>query len=226
VHVLVGLLVVVMVNLGFWQLRRLDERRASNDQVRSRTTEQPVPIESVAAPDTSGAALSSLRYRTVTAHGAYDAGATPVPSRTQDGAPGGWVVSRLKVGSVFVLVLRGFAGQGPDGSVPNPDAPSGTVDVEGYALAISGFDNIAKHDLEALRAENPATLPVVLQAKESTPADDASLAAIPLPTLDDGPHLSYAIQWFLFSTVAVVGYPFALRRAASAREREQEHEET
>jgi cytochrome oxidase assembly protein ShyY1 len=217
------LLVIVMVNLGFWQLRRLDERRASNDQVRARTTEQAVPIESVATPDTSGAALGALRYRNVTARGTYDAPAsTVVLNRTQDGGPGGWVVTPLRVGSETVLVLRGFARLGADGSVPVPAPPAGTVEVDGYALAISGFDNLAEHDLDALRSKSTATLPVVVQAKATTPADDQSLATIALPTLDDGPHLSYAVQWFLFSTIAVVGYPFALRRAAGQRENADE----
>ena len=36
-HVLVLALMVTMVNLGFWQLRRLDERRAANREVSTRT---------------------------------------------------------------------------------------------------------------------------------------------------------------------------------------------
>jgi surfeit locus 1 family protein len=38
---------------------------------------------------------------------------------------------------------------------------------------------------------------------------DSSLPARPIrlapPALDDGPHLSYAVQWFSFATIAVVG---------------------
>ena len=34
-HVLVLALVVVMINLGFWQLRRLDEKKAHNASVRA-----------------------------------------------------------------------------------------------------------------------------------------------------------------------------------------------
>jgi hypothetical protein len=32
--------------------------------------------------------------------------------------------------------------------------------------------------------------------------------------LDEGPHLSYAVQWFIFSIIAIVGYPMILRRTA------------
>ena len=36
-------------------------------------------------------------------------------------------------------------------------------------------------------------------------------------TLDEGPHFSYAVQWFLFATVGVVGYPILLRRELHGR---------
>jgi cytochrome oxidase assembly protein ShyY1 len=39
------------------------------------------------------------------------------------------------------------------------------------------------------------------------------------PELTEGPHLGYAVQWFLFSTVAIVGYPILLRRVAEQRVR-------
>ena len=45
---------------------------------------------------------------------------------------------------------------------------------------------------------------------------------VPAPTLDEGPHLSYAVQWFIFTTVAVVGYPLILRRRARELEVEGE----
>jgi hypothetical protein len=37
---------------------------------------------------------------------------------------------------------------------------------------------------------------------------------LPPPELTEGPHLSYAIQWFIFSSIAVIGYPLILRRRA------------
>ena len=45
----------------------------------------------------------------------------------------------------------------------------------------------------------------------------------PRPPLDEGPHRSYAWQWAIFSVIAVVGYPLALRRRArSAPDRVEE----
>ena len=44
-HLLVLGAVVLMVNLGFWQLRRLDERQQFNDKVEERIAEPAVPVE-------------------------------------------------------------------------------------------------------------------------------------------------------------------------------------
>ena len=40
-HLLVAVLVVTMINLAFWQLRRLDERRQFNSEVRANAN-QPI----------------------------------------------------------------------------------------------------------------------------------------------------------------------------------------
>jgi len=37
------------------------------------------------------------------------------------------------------------------------------------------------------------------------------------PQLDEGPHLSYAVQWFIFATCVVVGWVLAVRRAILTR---------
>jgi cytochrome oxidase assembly protein ShyY1 len=45
----------------------------------------------------------------------------------------------------------------------------------------------------------------VLRRTESPAATPANLAVVPLPELTGGPHLSYAVQWFSFAAIAVVG---------------------
>jgi hypothetical protein len=39
---------------------------------------------------------------------------------------------------------------------------------------------------------------------------------VPLLPLNDGPHLSYAIQWFIFATIGVAGYPLLMAGRSSA----------
>ncbi len=41
---------------------------------------------------------------------------------------------------------------------------------------------------------------------------------VPLPQLDDGPHLGYAVQWIIFSICAIVGWFLLVRKSAKARE--------
>ncbi|NDA77412.1 MAG: SURF1 family protein, partial [Actinobacteria bacterium] len=38
-----------------------------------------------------------------------------------------------------------------------------------------------------------------------------------LPELSDGPHLSYAIQWLIFSAAVVIGWVLAVRWSVSRR---------
>ena len=60
-------------------------------------------------------------------------------------------------------------------------------------------------DPRALRASIPyPLLPVYLQILPSSSAT-ARLQRVPLPPLDEGPHLGYAIQWFSFAAVAILG---------------------
>jgi hypothetical protein len=37
------------------------------------------------------------------------------------------------------------------------------------------------------------------------------------PVLDDGPHLNYAGQWFIFATLTCIVYPLLVRRTARQR---------
>ena len=44
-------------------------------------------------------------------------------------------------------------------------------------------------------------------------------APVTLPELTDGPHLSYAVQWFTFSTAVAVGWVLAVRKSIRTRRR-------
>jgi cytochrome oxidase assembly protein ShyY1 len=52
-----------------------------------------------------------------------------------------------------------------------------------------------------------------VELESSTPAEAGGPTPIPLPHLDDGPHLSYAIQWFIFATLAVIGWVVVVRKS-------------
>src|SRR4051794_25177451 len=89
-HLLVIVVIVAMVNLGFWQLRRLDERKAFNAQVESRIDPPPAPLDDVL---TAGTDPGEVEWRSVTATGTYLPDETfSVVNRSQDAIGGTMVV--------------------------------------------------------------------------------------------------------------------------------------
>jgi surfeit locus 1 family protein len=56
-------------------------------------------------------------------------------------------------------------------------------------------------------------VPVVLLALGDTTIRDVTRPArVPPPAPGDGPHLSYALQWFSFATVFALGFALFARR--------------
>jgi surfeit locus 1 family protein len=211
---MVGLLLsaALFVRLGFWQVTRLSERRAANQAAlaaRAKPVLQLVARGSGEAQDPAG--------RWVEAAGVYDHEHEVVlRGQSFEGSPGVHLVTPLRqaASDTAVLVLRGF--------VPTPDAvrvptdslvERGVVRVRGLAAAIgsgggqpvdhAGRTTWARLDLEALRQRLPYPLsPVVVrQTPDSSLPPSPRRLAPPQPS--DGPHLYYAIQWFLFAGMAV-----------------------
>ncbi len=60
-----------------------------------------------------------------------------------------------------------------------------------------------------------AVLPIVVQLDETAAGAPAGMARWRTPALDNGPHLSYAIQWFSFAVIAVVGTVALFRKTAT-----------
>jgi surfeit locus 1 family protein len=184
--------------LGRWQLDRLHQRRARNAVLEARLALPPLPVR-------GDVTAGSARQRRVIAQGVYDFAAERTwPGRSFQGTPGVALVTPLRLADGSrVLVDRGWA--------PSPDAfhvdharyrESDTATVTGIALIpprgrgdvdVSGF------------------LPFVIQNEAPEPAQGLP-RRWPPPTLDDGPHLSYAIQWFSFAVIALVGTAVLIRK--------------
>jgi surfeit locus 1 family protein len=231
-HLFVVLLVVTMVNLGFWQLRRLDEKRDRNALVEARAEQPVTSVGQLLDPGDDDATVEGVRYRSVTATGAYDDDATvAVRNRTQDGVAGAWLMTPLRLeGGERVGVIRGFVGLASDGSVVDAPAPTGEVTVTGLVVDPDGLDGTAPRDIAPLLAAGDGILPALVRADESDPPEPnaadptrpepASILPVPPPELSEGPHLGYAVQWFIFAAIAVIGYPLVLRRVAARRGKE------
>jgi len=218
---IVAFLIVAAIcgRLGVWQVERLKARRAANN----------VSLEARASPAVTleaGNLDTSVINRHVVATGRYDHDHDIVlRGREYRGVPGVELVSplRLQLGDTVVLVNRGF--------VPSPDAVTadptsvrepGTVRVEGIALPFSpsGGAPLQRGDrITWARLEKPsiaARLPYPVAPFYILQTPDSSLPRIPRrldpPALDDGPHLSYAIQWFSFAIIALVFAGIVVKR--------------
>ena len=225
--VLVAAFVVVALvcaRLGFWQVGRLEQRRAANALAQTARSAPPTVLEGTSA-------SPSLVNRRVVARGRYDHGHDIVMrSREYRGVPGVEIVSPLvsPTGDTALLVNRGFV-PSPDAFTVEPDSfeESGVVTVEGIALpfADSGGAPVqhgrlttwARLDRKALTDSLPYPVsPVYLRQ-----SPDSTLPRFPRrldpPPLDDGPHLSYAIQWFSFTLIALVFAAVIATRRAQPR---------
>ena len=233
-HVLILALIVAMVSLGLWQLRRLDERQDRNAQIEAHSVAAPLTMdEAVAAVDGDGAEAAS--FRPVRVAGTYDpAGEVAIRSRSFEGAPGRWVATPLvpSDGSPTVLVVRGWIPQAVDDTDPPIDGaepPAGEVEVTGYLMptqeqgtfgstdAPTGtLSELSRVDVERFAQQYPGVeASFWLQLSDQIPPTESDLLnTVTLPEPGDGPHLSYAVQWGIFTLIAIVGYPMILRRVA------------
>ena len=99
-HLFVAAVLVAFVSAGLWQLRRLDERRATNVLVEERFSGEPTDVADVVTVDADEATVEAAEYRRIEATGAYAPDdQVLIANRTQDGAPGYWVV---KIGRAHV----------------------------------------------------------------------------------------------------------------------------
>lgn len=216
---LVVVLVVTFVNLGRWQLDRLEQRRDRNSAVVAHEHEPVRPYAEVM----TGVVEDDDQWYRVTATGTYEPEQFQVRYRSLDGAYGSEIVGVLRTDDGnLLLVNRGFlpreAGY-PDGEMP--PVMTGEVAVTGYVRRNDrGDENAMTPHENQVRLINSDVLGAALGATlvngyvsliESTPADPSGLTPIGVPTLNEGSHFSYALQWFSFSVIAVAGLGVLIR---------------
>lgn len=150
-----------------------------------------------------------------------------VRGRPYSGRPGFEVLTPLLLedGSVFV-VNRGWVSIGSRQDNPDvvPEAPDGRVVVSARLKAgeptidgksaKAGSNQIATIHLPdvASRLDLPTYTGAygIVATQEPTPSSAPIVA--PKPDLDEGPHLSYALQWYVFALLAFIGLGWALRQ--------------
>jgi len=233
-HLLVVLGVAFMVWAAFWQLGRLDERKAFNAVVEARIDLPAVPLDELLATATDPA---DLEWRQVTVTGAFRPQQIVWFNRSQDGLVGDNILAALdgdtsaEQTSPVIIVNRGFVMLGTDGDA----APTGDIDILGRIRVpmerqrgeLTDADDgpvleVRRIDLGQLDARIDGDVaPFYVDLIGSIPnVTGADPAPVPPPTLDDGPHFSYAVQWFIFAAAVLVGWVLAVRRSIRSRRRD------
>ncbi|MEZ4642744.1 MAG: SURF1 family protein [Chloroflexota bacterium] len=224
--VLVLLGIGVLARLGVWQLDRLAQRREENAVLRVALASNILELPGASLPEDT----ASLKDRQVVAQGSFDF-TEQVSLEVQDwqGQAGIHLLVPLVFadGETAVLVDRGWL---PDAEADSANWAAydevGDVTVQGVVAltqlltrrgtAVQPDSPQAEWyrvDVAAIQNQLPYTLLpfYIIQA----PAADGTLAlpyrALPEVDLSEGPHLSYAIQWFLFSLILGGGYIYYVR---------------
>jgi cytochrome oxidase assembly protein ShyY1 len=231
-HLLVFGSIALMIWLGIWQLDRLDARREFNDVVSERIEQPPVSFDELTASTGAGDDPGDLEWRQTLVAGSYLPDQILWFNRSQGGLAGDNVLSPLvTLDGTTVLVNRGFV---PLGATV-PPAPSGPVELLarvrvpqqrqlGELTDAAGrsepLTEVRRIDFDVLAQQLPAPLaPVYVDLVDAIPAPaPTDPTPLPPPTLDEGPHLSYAVQWFIFAACVLIGWVLAVRRSIRTRQ--------
>ena len=227
----VALGLALLIRLGFWQLERLAERRAGNAHLVAQLDMAPLDLSGQAPLP----ANVDLRRATVRGSYDF-AQELVLRNRALNGAPGVHLITPLRIAGSdrAVLIDRGWIPY--DQAAPTLrkafDGPADEVEVRGILHASQArlnslspadpplsperprLDEWFRIDIPHIQQQIPySLLPIYLEEGQPNLAalpPMASSDALPRPDiqvdLSDGPHLSYAIQWFSFAAILLVGY--------------------
>lgn len=215
----------VLARLGIWQLDRLEQRRAANAALREQLAAGPISLND---PSLDPAALTGMSGREATATGAFDFSQQILLQLQKfQGSPGGHLIAPLRLDGreEAVLVDRGWL---PEAELAPENwsqyDETGTVTVTGtirlsetargveppaapqqawHRVNVAAIERQLPYDLFPvyLLQSPPAGGNVALPYREATEVD-----------LSEGPHLSYAIQWFAFALMLGAGYIYYINR--------------
>ena len=214
------------VFLGRWQMDRRAETLAEIQRVTSNYSATPITFAQ--AREEFDQLDPSREWTQVKLQGSYDVdGQRIVRNRPLNGQPGYEVVVPFKlVSGETVVIDRGWLPIGnktpgrPD-SIPAP--PSGRISAvvrlkhsEPTLQRGAPEGQLASIDLPTYASElgYPLLTGAYGQLASETPPVADMPQPFPMPSVDEGTHLSYSLQWFAFGILMFVGFGYAARQQA------------
>ena len=214
------------IRLGIWQLDRLEQRRAFNAHIRSVWAEETLILRGETAED-----LTVMEYRSISVNGVYDFENQVAlrnrhfqneygyhlltPLLLEDGSAvlidRGWIPAEgndlptdwRKYDQAEAITVQGQIRLGntePDlGGVPDPELAPGQEKLEFWNLV----------NLERIQLQLPyPLLNIYIQPDLDIQDTEPPIPYQPEIELSEGSHQGYALQWFTYATLLLLGYPF------------------
>ncbi len=212
-----------LAQLGFWQLDRLEWRRGMNAQALSQLSAPPIAVTGNTVWETD------WHDRQAVARGVFDyRSQVGIKNRFYKEEVGIHLLTpmRLEGSDQILMVDRGWIPQAwVSGDWSQYDEGEGLVEVRGLLQDANPHPSgtevdtmpgglLHREDLELLSRVlelDVAPMFLLLQPAEETSQDWPRRQPKDLH-LSEGNHLSYAIQWFLFSLILGAGYVLMVRK--------------
>lgn len=228
-YILLLLFCLICVWLADWQFDRRADAQAEIARIEQNYGAPAISLEE-AVPDPAGFDEDALKWQTVTVQGKYFG--EPFLARNRPGPEG--VGSHLlqalrtELGVVFIVDRGWVPVNGNEASADTawldrvPLAPTGSVEVKvrlrasepqinGRTSYGSTVASINLPELARVGSFEEAYTGAYGMLVGETPG--AATGVLPeAPARDEGPHLSYALQWYVFIAIAAVGVVYAARQ--------------
>jgi cytochrome oxidase assembly protein ShyY1 len=217
---------VACVFLGRWQWGRHEDKVASAQRIELHYSASPVLL-SEAMPSPTARLAQAQEWTTVTATGRY-AATHPmlVRNRPNNAVFGYEVVVPLELANGSALLVdRGWIPNGPNAAQPSrtPATPTGVITVTGWLRMGEpsmgrkmSNGQLASINLAEAGAQSGTALygAYLIRRSEAGPVGEhiEAPAALATPNTDLGPHLAYALQWWLAVPAGLVFVFLAARR--------------
>jgi cytochrome oxidase assembly protein ShyY1 len=213
---------LVATFFGLWQWDRRGQAVAAMDRVENNWDAPPLSPEEFRSlyPNVS----QENEWTPLALEGTYVASEELlVRTRPRAGVVGFEVVVPFQTATETVLVSRGWVATGEARDFPDtiPAPPTGTVAltarVKMWEPKLLGRGappgQVATINIGDVTDQVSASVTpdFYLIAATESPSPDTAPLRTARPTLDEGPHLSYTFQWFLFALMAFVGYGWLFR---------------